>query len=144
MNKTEVIVETVKRILDQGTVSINSEGTCLYRGQNGTKCAIGVWIPDEKYDMKFDDTHVTTSILDRLDILEVLPDYVAAIDIADLSYMQSWHDSMHVDSSFEYVYSMARSILTKFDAFALFEEKHGSLKEYVNNHWKPVEWVDND
>lgn len=143
MNKTEVIIETVKRVLDQGTVSINSEGTCLYRGPNNTKCAIGMWIPDEKYDMKFDDGS-NTSILNRLDILEILPDYVASIDIDELSIMQSWHDSMQVDSSFEYVYSVTRSILENFDVFMLFEEKYGSLKEYVNNHWKPTEWVDTD
>lgn len=34
--------------------SVDGSGTCKYRGRNGTKCAIGVLIPDEAYEPQMD------------------------------------------------------------------------------------------
>lgn len=33
---------------------------CLYRGPNGTKCAIGLIIPDEEYDPEFENERANT------------------------------------------------------------------------------------
>jgi len=38
-------------LMTQGTRSVNPDSAvCLYRGPNGTKCAVGVLIPDDEYD----------------------------------------------------------------------------------------------
>lgn len=46
-------------ILKQGKASIiiddNDRPHCMYRGDNGTKCAIGHLIPDSKYDEKMEN-----------------------------------------------------------------------------------------
>lgn len=39
----------------QGFVqSVNKTGSCVFRGPNGTRCAIGHCIPDDKYDPRMD------------------------------------------------------------------------------------------
>ena len=39
-----------KHLITQGKVSLGPTGiNCAYRGDNGTKCAVGCLIPDEKY-----------------------------------------------------------------------------------------------
>lgn len=42
-------------ILKQGCLSLDDKGYCLYRGPNGTKCAAGHLIPDDKYDPKMEN-----------------------------------------------------------------------------------------
>ena len=39
----------VDHLYKQGGPAINDIGGCLYRGPNGSKCAIGCLIPDEEY-----------------------------------------------------------------------------------------------
>jgi hypothetical protein len=36
-------------IVAQGKRAVNDEGSCLYRGENGLRCAIGALITDEAY-----------------------------------------------------------------------------------------------
>lgn len=45
----------------------NDDGVypCLYRGPNGTKCAIGLIIPDEEYDSSFENERAN-KVLERL------------------------------------------------------------------------------
>lgn len=137
MNKQEVIIETVKRVLDQGEASVDHDaGKCLYRGPNGTKCAIGVWIPDELYDADFDRGETGSAIIEREDIVEILPDDIKALDIYLLSDMQNWHDSFDAYTKSEYVYECTHQFLTENRCLAAFEKKHGSLKKYVKTHWK--------
>lgn len=45
----EMVRFAIRAMLKQGKRSTNSEG-CMYRGPEGTKCAIGHLIPDELYD----------------------------------------------------------------------------------------------
>lgn len=40
----------VGKIREQGCASMGDNKSCLYRGPNGTKCAAGHVIPDDKYD----------------------------------------------------------------------------------------------
>jgi hypothetical protein len=41
-------------VIEQQPPSITYENQCRYRGPDGTKCFIGVIIPDEKYDPSFE------------------------------------------------------------------------------------------
>lgn len=48
MTKQEIFDTVAVHMLAQGKKSENEDG-CLYRGPNGTKCAVGVLIKDEIY-----------------------------------------------------------------------------------------------
>jgi hypothetical protein len=48
----------VKHLRQQGVRSVDpedSQETCLYRGPNGTKCAVGCLIAEEHYDSNFEN-----------------------------------------------------------------------------------------
>lgn len=54
-NIQETFDTIYKHLLDQGGKSVDRDtGICMYRGPNGTKCAIGCLIPDDKYDPKWE------------------------------------------------------------------------------------------
>lgn len=46
----------IKHIKDNFTGrSVTSDGSCHYRGPKGRKCAVGMFIPDDRYDDNMDD-----------------------------------------------------------------------------------------
>jgi hypothetical protein len=49
-SKQELFEKAINGLLQQGTVSYIQGTGCMYRGLNGTKCAVGHLIPDELYD----------------------------------------------------------------------------------------------
>ena len=49
MTKRAVFNTAAKHLLTQNCKSVDDFGCCLYRGNNGTSCAVGVLIPDELY-----------------------------------------------------------------------------------------------
>jgi len=53
--KQEAFDTVAKHLFEQGRAS--KRGVyCAYRGEGGTKCAVGVLIPDELYDEEMDNT----------------------------------------------------------------------------------------
>jgi hypothetical protein len=48
----------VDHLYKQGCASVNDDGHCLYRGPNGTKCAIGCLIPDDIYTRGMENVRV--------------------------------------------------------------------------------------
>lgn len=53
LNKQQVFDKVAAHLLAQGQTSSKGNhpgGTCLYRGPNGTKCAVGCLIPDDMYE----------------------------------------------------------------------------------------------
>ena len=49
MTNQEAFETMVRHAREQGGRSLNSQGKCRYRGQNGTKCFVGALIPDAEY-----------------------------------------------------------------------------------------------
>ena len=50
MDTQAVVDKVLKHLWDQGKCSYQPYiGACAYRGEDGTKCAIGILIPDEIY-----------------------------------------------------------------------------------------------
>ena len=47
MTDQEIFDKVWAHIIAQGVPSMNGEGRCLYRGPNGTKCAAGIFLPDD-------------------------------------------------------------------------------------------------
>lgn len=53
-SQQEVFDLVVNHLREQGCKSIGENGVCLYRGSNGTKCAVGVLIPDNLYILEME------------------------------------------------------------------------------------------
>lgn len=47
--KQETFDTVVAHLRNQGCKSEDDHGNCMYRGENGTKCAAGCLIPDDAY-----------------------------------------------------------------------------------------------
>lgn len=83
-DETEVILETLRMVVEQGRPSFGPDGTCLYRGPDGLRCAVGHWLPDTAVTRTSNgkNVHRLTAYLrkarrmrpsDREEIREVLP-----------------------------------------------------------------------
>ena len=60
MTNQEIFTKVKNHLLQQKRRSVNKKGRCVYRGENGLKCAIGCLIPDELYDPDFDNSGLKT------------------------------------------------------------------------------------
>ncbi len=49
MTKQEMFDTVATHLFSQGKQALYGDGTCAYRGDEGTKCAIGCLIPDDVY-----------------------------------------------------------------------------------------------
>lgn len=68
-NDPQVVFDTVARhLLTQKMKSQDDEGTCLYRGPEGLKCAAGCLIPDDKYSSTME-----CIVWDVLATIEIVP-----------------------------------------------------------------------
>lgn len=74
--------------------------TCLYRGPNGLKCAVGVLIPDDQYSPAFEGWRVS-EILDKVPALH-------GSNFKLLRDMQIVHDVWHVEKWEECFAKVAR------------------------------------
>ena len=98
MTKQTIFNKVVRHLRQQGQKSSDQNG-CLYRGPNGTKCAIGCLIPDKKYNSnmegrRFDDEEYfgfpewqTQDIIGFLDDLRGIHD-----DLMVGSWEHAWAD----------------------------------------------------
>jgi len=66
---------------------VDVRGVCVYRGKNGTKCAVGCLITDEEYKREMEGNDVTA-----LNRLGLLPERLIP-HLELLSEMQAVHDS---------------------------------------------------
>lgn len=48
--KQELFDKVANHLLTQNAVSEDGKGNCMYRGEGGLKCAVGVLIPDQFYN----------------------------------------------------------------------------------------------
>jgi hypothetical protein len=84
-----------KGIIAQGGPSVMLKGgetACLYRGENGRKCAIGHLIPDEMYTSDMDGEY--SSLECAIQDSEIVIDFEFALDL------QTVHDSLSRSENF--------------------------------------------
>jgi hypothetical protein len=86
MNIQEVFDTVATHLLTQKERSVNEYNKCMYRGDGGKMCAVGVLIPDESYDDRMEFSPVE-SILERYDALMFLKPHMSI-----LSELQTIHD----------------------------------------------------
>lgn len=104
MNLQEILNFCTRSIEEQGVPSINSNGTCLYRGYRGAKCPVGHLIQDDEYEHHFEglnissilaDSHKSFKNFDKNDclIVDLLLRLQAAHDLASRrkDFLQHFH-----------------------------------------------------
>ncbi len=92
MDKQEIFEKVVNHLLNQKVRSVSrfngtSGGSCAYRGQNNTSCAIGCLLTDEEYDPKMEFRTVQ-----QLKEYSLLPTRYHDLPIGFLQSLQSLHD----------------------------------------------------
>lgn len=75
-------------IIEGNPRSITIEGECRFRGKNGTKCAIGLFIPDEVYEEKME----TLGIASLFQNYPTMEDILGDLSEFELSTLQKYHD----------------------------------------------------
>lgn len=60
MTKQQLFDRVASHLIRQNVRSVTEDGTCMYRGPNGLRCAIGCLIPDEKYHEDFEESTVSS------------------------------------------------------------------------------------
>lgn len=85
--------------------SLNTEGNnCLYRGLNGTKCAVGLFIPDEVYVSSLEEKN----IIQYREIHKFLP--LSPFQMYDL---QICHDTSHPDRTLSDMINWIKTYVVK-------------------------------
>jgi hypothetical protein len=89
MTNQEVFDKVVVHLRSMASQSVRLDGVCAYRGIDGLKCAIGIFIPDDVYspDMEGPDNGVER-LLNNFNLPEL-----KEIPIDLLKRLQSAHDS---------------------------------------------------
>lgn len=114
MTPQEIFDTVAKHLITQGQQSQRDDGTCLYRGPGGLKCAVGVLIPDDVYTrkMELDDLGETGNGVHGLLYrhAHVLPGYFSE-NVRLLSRLQNVHDLMYDRTSFARpLFALARDL----------------------------------
>lgn len=95
MTDQEIFDKVAKHLLTQKAVSKDEEG-CVYRGENGLKCAIGVLIPDDVYTSSLEGNTI-------LSVRNLYPEIIeksglATVNMYLLDALQTTHDAWDVRS----------------------------------------------
>lgn len=93
MNNQEAFNKMVQHLRAQKVKSLASDGTCLYRGPNGLKCAVGALIPDTEYSEEFETVPAST-VSETLQCLSGIDYWLLDTmqEVHDLAAIQDWED----------------------------------------------------
>jgi len=89
LTKQDIFNIAANGLLKQGKTSKNSS-SCMYRGPNGLKCAIGMLIPDELYEEGFEGKSASSSGVIKALVEAGVPYTVGYKDFLD--NLQDVHD----------------------------------------------------
>lgn len=96
MNKQDYYDLLVVSAFDGTFPSIDENGLCLYRGPNGTKCGVGILIPDDIYLPNIEGEGVRF-ICEKYDII---PKNMTPMDII---IVQGYHDRTAKYAEFDFI-----------------------------------------
>lgn len=68
--------------------------SCLYRGLDGKKCAVGLFIPDELYNPAFENRSFFWITMNAPDLLNFMP-----MDAESMNALQWAHDKSKIETS---------------------------------------------
>ena len=92
MTNQEMFDKVCAHLLTQLSTSLDDTGTCLYRGPDGKKCAIGCLIPDELYTEDLEKKEIRT-LLDYSIGNSELSAYLSQFNKDLLIRLQKTHDA---------------------------------------------------
>lgn len=122
LDRQEVFNTVYTKLRAQGKRSIVLEGAhqrCRYRGEGGTRCAIGHLIPDELYSEELEglnvgQTYSNPEIENIDDVLRNIFGELTELDIHFLSVLQRAHDNW-TDATLRTLNTNFRRIAEKFN-----------------------------
>jgi len=92
MSKQEMFEKAVKGLREQKAFSMTQAGGyCVYRGPDGTKCAMGMLIPDELYSTEMEHTTAAGAYTMRLHAM----DSEDSIDTETWRYLNRMQKELH-------------------------------------------------
>jgi len=96
MDNQEVYDKVKAHLLSQGRKSLNANGQCAYRGENGAMCAVGVLIPDSMYSRSMEGAACNAvELRDVLDNLGINREFARRLQqIHDDVYLSNWHNEI--------------------------------------------------
>lgn len=109
MNNQEFFDKTMEHLRKQVVQSRGEASCCLYRGPNGTSCAIGCHIPDELYEPEMESRGVGN-------LTTYFPEVGAlfnGVNSCLLLEMQTLHD-VWLDRSVEHMEGRAKEIASAY------------------------------
>lgn len=116
---------TNQQAFDKALFGIRAQGykrsmkgiVCMYRGNNGTKCAVGHCIPDELYDPAFDDREKMTNwaVISADHKNSQAVQLLSACSSELLYEMQTCHDYMPEKEAHVFFEKEMRDIAKQFD-----------------------------
>lgn len=116
-NMQEDFDTVITHLVNQGKRSIDSvRDMCLYRSEDGLKCAIGCLIPDDRYNPSIEDRLVTNS-----EFLKFFPEF--ALDATFYCELQSLHDDFNCGYKSKSFHRRVISIAEEYD-LSLDKIKH--------------------
>lgn len=125
--------KTIKHLTDQGSRSSNARGKCVFRGENGTKCAAGLWIKDEDYKAGMENADLN----DVADIFTIynIKTFSNAIEVSTaalylINELADLHDGRNTKQGF---YNKATSIANNYKLST-------SALSYFNNKFQKDVW----
>lgn len=82
--------------------SIINDGyeSCSYRGPNGKKCAVGMFIPDEFYSSKIEGYVYFEENFDKT-VCDFIPELLMLMPLETMSELQQVHDESHPDTTLQ-------------------------------------------
>lgn len=97
MNNQEFFTKTLNHLRKQGVPAMGpgeyDNPQCMYRGENGTSCAIGCHIPDDKYKSSMENLRVK-ALLQKFPDLQPIFEGVNSELMADMQFL---HDNCFED-----------------------------------------------
>lgn len=63
MKRQDIFDKVYKHLLNQGTKSIDDDGKCLYRDEDGMRCAIGCLIDDKNYNINIENKNIYSTLV---------------------------------------------------------------------------------
>ena len=92
MDNQEFFDKATSGFLKQGVLSVDKTGECVYRCDDGRRCAVGFVVPDELYRFEFEGHAIETLIAEREDV-EAFFSKVTALFAVEI---QRCHDSIDI------------------------------------------------
>ena len=104
----------VAHLLTQNSVSMDDTGTCVYKGPDNKRCAIGCLIPDEMYTVDLEGKEVRTLVNNPLFSAE-LTTYLSQFNLDLLIRLQQTHDAWNSEDWYTDLQKVAAQFNLKFN-----------------------------